>query len=202
MAGKLKITGKVAKIATKMLPDVCKILDNNNIPYIVDNGTLLGIVRENRLLPWDNDIDISINHEYLDKLIKIRYKFWLAGYRTRIRRSKLDMPHFPKGSVRILKIQARWFIFKRFSLLDIFIKKKIDHQYYWTMGIKNPVLLSAPAHYYENLIRYEFDGYSYPIPRDYDNYLTYRYGDWRTPVKKFDFKHDDLAIIDRHHSEE
>lgn len=199
MAGKLKITGKVAKVAHKMLPDVCKILDDNDIPYIVDNGTLLGIVRENRLLPWDNDMDIAVNQEYLDKLIKIRHKFWLAGYRTRIRRAKLDMLHFPKGSVRIMKIQARWFIFKRFSLLDIFIKKKVDDKCYWTMGIKNPVLLSAPAYFYNNVIRYEFDGYSYPIPKDYDAYLTHRYGDWRTPVKKFDFKQDDLAIIDRHH---
>jgi phosphorylcholine metabolism protein LicD len=195
MAGKLKLTGKMAVIAKKMLKDVCQILDENDIPYIVDNGTLLGIIRENRLIPWDNDVDIAVNQKYLDKLIKIRYKFWLAGYRTRIRKSKKDMPHFPKGSVRIIKIQTRWFIFKRFTLLDIFIKKGVDDQCYWTMSRKYPILLSAPKHFYENTIRYEFDGYHYLIPGNYEDYLVHRYGDWKTPMKEFNFKKDDLAIV-------
>ena len=195
MAGKLKLTGKLEITARKMLKDICKILDDNEIPYIVDNGTLLGIIRENRLLPWDNDVDIAVNQIYLDKLIKIRHKFWFAGYRTRIRKSKIDMPHFPKKSVRIIKIQTRWLIFKGVTLFDIFIKKKVDDNYFWTMGAKDPVILSAPKHFYEDVIRHEFDGYNYLIPRDYENYLVHRYGDWKIPVKEFNFKKDDKAII-------
>jgi phosphorylcholine metabolism protein LicD len=195
MAGKLKLTGKLAVKAQKMLKDVCKILDENNIPYVLEGGTLLGIIRENRLLPWDNDVDLTITEDHLEKLIKIRYKFWLAGYRTRIRRSIKDMPHFPKGSVRLMKIQTRWFIFKGVSLLDIFVKKKIGDQYYWTVGINNPVLKSAPYFYYENLDRYAFDGYHYLVPLGYKSYLQHRYGDWETPVKEYDFKKNDNAIV-------
>lgn len=195
MAGKLKLEGKLEVTARKMLKDVCSILDEVQIPYTLEGGTLLGIIRENRLLPWDNDMDLTISDEHLDKLGKIRWKFWLAGYRTRIRKSKKDMPHFPKGSVRLVKIQTRWLIFKGVSLLDIFVKKKVEDKYFWTVGIKSPVLKSAPSHFYDELTKYEFDGYGYSVPEKYEEYLCYRYGDWRTPVKEYDFKKDDKAIV-------
>lgn len=197
MAGNLKLEGKLEVTARKMLKDVCRILDENEIPYTLEGGTLLGIIRENRLLPWDNDMDLTISDEHLDKLTKIRWKFWLAGYRTRIRKSKKEMPHFPKGSVRLVKIQTRWLIFKGVSLLDIFVKKKVEDKYYWTVGIKSPVLKSAPAHFYEDLTKRDFDGYGYSVPEKFDEYLTYRYGDWRTPVKEYDFKKDDKAIVNK-----
>ena len=37
-----------------------EILTNNNINYWICHGTLLGIIRENRLLPWDHDIDFAV----------------------------------------------------------------------------------------------------------------------------------------------
>jgi len=195
MAGKFRLSGVIGVKARKMLKDICTILDDNGIPYVVENGTLLGIIRENRLLPWDNDVDISITEPYMDKLFKIRWKFWLCGYRTRIRRSIVDIPHLPAGSVRLMKVQAHRYMFQRLRIFDIFIKYPIGENHYWAHGIKNPVLLSAPSHFYENTIRYEFDGYEYIIPKDYEDYLTLRYGDWRKTVKKFDFKSDDQAII-------
>ncbi|PIE81085.1 MAG: lipopolysaccharide cholinephosphotransferase, partial [Candidatus Delongbacteria bacterium] len=64
MAGKHRLVGKVLEVAKKMLVDSTNILEENNIKYILEAGTLLGIVRENRLLPWDNDIDITVTEEY------------------------------------------------------------------------------------------------------------------------------------------
>lgn len=196
MAGNLKLEGKLEITARKMLKVVCRLLDNNDIPYTLEGGTLLGIVRENRLLPWDNDIDITITDDYLDKLISIRWKLWLAGYRTRIRRSNKDMPHFPAGSVRLFKIQTRiLFFFKKNELLDIFVKKKVEDRYFWTVGIKDPVLKSVPYKFYRELKKFPFDGYEYSIPEKYDDYLTLRYGDWKTPVREYDYRKDDKAIV-------
>ncbi len=195
MAGNLKLTGKLAGVALKMLKDVCQILDKCQIPYNLEGGTLLGIIRENRLLPWDNDMDLTIRQEFLEKLVKNRWRFWLAGYRTRIRYSKKDTPYYPKGCVRMLKIQTRHFLFKGHSLLDIFIKIKDKDQYFWMVDEKNPMLKSVSAHYYESLSHYEFEGYSYLIPADYEDYLTCRYGDWKTPVKEYNYKKDDHAIL-------
>ena len=37
-----------------------KILIDNNINYWVCHGTLLGIIRDNKLLSWDSDIDFAV----------------------------------------------------------------------------------------------------------------------------------------------
>ena len=40
--------------------DVIQILNKKNINYWICHGTLLGIVRDNRLIEWDHDIDIAV----------------------------------------------------------------------------------------------------------------------------------------------
>ena len=40
--------------------EVVQILNDNKINYWLCHGTLLGIIRENRLLPWDHDIDFAV----------------------------------------------------------------------------------------------------------------------------------------------
>lgn len=197
MSGDLKLTGKLSNTAKKMLRKVCSILDKYKIPYVLEGGTLLGIVRENRLLPWDNDLDITITEQDMDRVLNLRWKFWWAGYKIRMRKSKEEMPHFPKGSVRLIKIKTKKYFFASgIGLMDIFVKKKIDDKYYWIVGPHNHVLKSVPCSFYENFARYNFEGYDYSVPAEYKEYLTYRYGDWRKTVKDYDYKKDDKSIVD------
>ena len=53
--------------------EVVKILVKNKINYWICHGTLLGIIRDNRLLPWDHDIDFAVwDDEYSkEEIIKI-----------------------------------------------------------------------------------------------------------------------------------
>ena len=193
MAGKITLTGKYGKLAEKMLKDVCTILHQEKVDYVLEAGTLLGIVRENRLLPWDNDLDLTVTDRFGDKLLKIRWKFWLKGYRTRIRKYKKKTGPFEKGEIRILKIQTTKFLwFKDKSLMDIFIKRAIGDKYFWTVSDKKPVLKSTPRQFYDQQTRYEFKNYEYLVPRDYYGYLAYHYGEnWRTPIKEWNFRTDD-----------
>ena len=39
---------------------VINLLNENNIPYWLCQGTLLGIIRDNKLIEWDHDIDIAV----------------------------------------------------------------------------------------------------------------------------------------------
>jgi phosphorylcholine metabolism protein LicD len=50
------------------LKKIKKILDKYNINYWLDEGTLLGAVREKKLIEWDHDIDLSIWYKDLEKI--------------------------------------------------------------------------------------------------------------------------------------
>ena len=189
MASKFTLEGKNGQLALTMLENVTDLLDSNDIDYWLEGGTLLGVVRENRLLPWDNDLDISIKEEEWPKLEKVLSKI---KYLVDTKQFNQDKSPFKKGVTRIVKVRTRRLYFFRGEItLDIFIKFKKDDTYHWQVGNKPK---SVPAHFYSKIITRAFAGKDYKIPENYTEYLTHRYGDWETPVKEWNTYTDDKAI--------
>jgi len=189
MAGSNTLEGQNGIIALKMLKDVTDLLDEHNIEYWLEGGTLLGVIRENRLLPWDNDMDISIDEKYYENILKVIKQL---PYRIRMRHFEENNDPFIKGKTRIIKVTNKKFLFFKGNVtLDIFIKFKKGDKSFWQIGNKTKFV---PAYFYEQLIPYKFDNKNYLIPKLYDEYLTYRYGDWKTPVKEWNTFKDDKAL--------
>ena len=40
--------------------ETIEILNKNNVKYWICHGTLLGLIRDKQLIPWDHDIDIAV----------------------------------------------------------------------------------------------------------------------------------------------
>lgn len=59
------------KILTDMLIYIDDICRKNKIKYSLVGGSLIGAIRHKGFIPWDDDIDIILNQENHDKLIKI-----------------------------------------------------------------------------------------------------------------------------------
>lgn len=194
MAGNRTLTGKNLERAMLMLERVCGVLDGANIKYCLDAGTLLGIVRENRLLPWDNDMDLAISRVEFTKLEAVLGDFRRFGYKTRIGMHIKDDPPMVKKEARIVKVWVPEFPFRRAVILDIFVKTKDNGHYTWAEGTKRYARKSVPARFHDELTTVEFAGRSYSIPADADGYLTQRYGDWRTPKKEWDHILDDKSL--------
>src|SRR5690606_23009779 len=53
-----------------ILLDVHQVLSSFGIQYFITFGTLLGAVRDNKIIPWTQDVDISISVINMDKVIK------------------------------------------------------------------------------------------------------------------------------------
>ncbi len=59
------------RLALEYLEEVKEVFDNNKIPFWLEFGTLLGAIRDKKIIPWDDDIDLGILAEYVDsKFIK------------------------------------------------------------------------------------------------------------------------------------
>lgn len=55
----------------EMLSDFDQLCKDNSITYFADFGTLLGAVRHNGFIPWDDDIDITMTRNNYNKLLKV-----------------------------------------------------------------------------------------------------------------------------------
>ena len=79
---------------------VAKLLKNNNINYWICHGTLLGVIRDNMLLPWDHDIDFAVWADEVskDQILKI---FINSGFKQEIIMDEFDNLFFSTKGKRV-----------------------------------------------------------------------------------------------------
>ncbi|HHH19240.1 MAG TPA: LicD family protein [Campylobacterales bacterium] len=66
-----KTLRKAQLIMLEMLVEFDTICTKHNLQYWLDSGTLLGAVRHQGFIPWDDDIDLSMPVEDYEKFIEI-----------------------------------------------------------------------------------------------------------------------------------
>jgi len=68
------------ELFVKNLKDFKRIFDKYNIKFWLDWGTLLGAVREGRIIPWDEDIDLGVSSDDYKKIILTFPEFKKKGF--------------------------------------------------------------------------------------------------------------------------
>lgn len=170
--------------ASELLLTICRQLDQDGVHYYVDAGTLLGLYRDGALIPWDDDLDIAIGSDSIQKaksslthLCKVlqqstRYKWQVNEYY-----SNQDFGAVTKGDVRSLALECEE---SGLPKLDVFVKYVNGEMMDYVLSSRG---IRMPSKHLLTNERFEFKGQSVSIPSDPEGYLTRHYGDWQTPVR-------------------
>ena len=175
-------------LAENLLLDVCRELEAHQINYYVDAGTLLGIIRDDALIPWDDDLDIAVCSSHIEKCklaieqaIDKIYKKWDVELELDAYYAEHDFKNINIGDLRSFKLKPK----NNKSCapsLDVFIKYQKSDEMNYLMSSR---AITMPAYHILNTQIKEFRGQNIRIPDNVDAYLTKHYGDWKTPNKEW-----------------
>lgn len=153
--------------AARALSDLSDAMQRAGIEMFLVSGTLLGCIREGRLLGHDKDVDVGIWAS--TPPVKLLEALRTSGL-FRIQASRSE------ELVRIRHVSG--------TAIDVFYHYR-ESESYWHGGVKIR-WNNSPF----TLVQKHFLGREYLVPADHDTYLTENYGDWRTEVKEFDSAFD------------
>lgn len=241
---------KLQMIELELLLEADRICKKNGIKYNIIAGTLLGAVRHQGFIPWDDDADVAMLRPEYERfrsacekdLDQERFYFqdhrntpgyrWGYGKLRRkgtefIREHQEDMPYeagvfidiFPLDQVpdrypqRVIH-NLHCFVIRKvlwskvgkkadrsrirrviYGLLSRIPERSVFHHYqrFLRRGNRKETawvrILTYPApnrqcgylkEWYEESAAYEFEGHSFPGIRNYDTYLSFKFGDYMT----------------------
>ncbi len=204
------------------------LLNEREVPYCLDSGVLLGLMREGKLLDHEKDIDLQMWAEDEDHLLELLPEAWEMGYTVTIwlyRGLVIQYRFLREGNlpvhIMLFRRSGSWawcpagegtgppypaLLTRRFYHYFVVARKNLRERLIATEVTRWPWKARrlvgtwwVPARFFERKVYHPlFEGY---IPLEWENYLSYRYGNWRVPpAKKWNIWTDDGAL-ERHRPE-
>lgn len=151
-----------------LLKTVVSILDKYNIKYCLMWGTLLGVIRDNKIIEKD-DVDIAIFSQFW-KDDSLWHSFFIdvykAGYQVKDLAYNYICINSQNPELKNLHI-------------DIYLLHEEGSKYKYKGSER---LFEFPKNFFTVLDTVEFDNYTFKVPRNPKEIIEYNYGkDWLVP---------------------
>ncbi len=161
-------TEKELEIRKNEFLKICYLLDKLNIRYFLQTGILLGAIRDNDLIKWDWDIEISVfSDEVIEKIDLLADGIRNTGFEIlkeyrELSKLKIDF----KGELPIETTKYT---------INGWCHNK-EEKVFWRKKFK------VPDHLWKEMRKIELFGKHHLAPYPPEKYLEYQYGDWKTPL--------------------
>ncbi len=182
--------GVKSDVIMKDLKDVMAVFQKFGVRAFLAYGAVLGAVREKDFIKWDDDIDIDV----IDKCSfetrkKIGHALANIGFRTQpicfnvfgvmeltAMGDGMGCAYDGDGETGIIVCERNF----KFS---IFFYKEEGDEYVCTPKVGALKLISNLKKFYEKPDYVKLHGQKFLCPAPIKEYLTYMYGDWKTPKR-------------------
>lgn len=173
---------------------VHRLMLTHNVDLFLDSGTLLGIVRDGDLIQWDDDIDFAVNSEQFPAAIEAMKQFgavapaadkvsWSLELLSMLDEDVSILINFEnKPGVNLLPFETA-----------IQMRRIVDDK---SELVSSAGLFFAPARFFSGYQEIEFLGMQLKAPNDYQGFLQFMYGDWKSPKKEMKITDYDNRRVD------
>ncbi len=191
---KVQLEGDKLFLAEELMFDLANLFNKENISYHIDHGTLLGIIRDKSLMPWDIDVDFACQSKDRDIILETLEQFlsnYISNYCTAnnwkcsIHNCKMTLNKSEEQLPMVIKVfnESDDKISNSF-FIDIELKYQYNNNLYWMVGSRK---LSAPQEICFPSSSIVFKDKKLQVPKDTKQYLRLLYGDWTKVIKEWSY---------------
>jgi phosphorylcholine metabolism protein LicD len=153
-----------------------------DIPLYANNGTLLGIIRDDDILSWDTDIDIAILEK---EATKYDIELFISNSLKSISDTKFKLTKIINKNNQILSYKIDFYK-KNVVPFPISIEYMgIDEEF--VIELVSLGQFKVPKKFVLTLDTTRFNNTTIYIPNNVEKYLQYIYGNWQIPKKNISF---------------
>ncbi len=199
-----------------------QILNNYEVPYSIDSGVLLALMREGKLFDNEKDIDIQMwieNEKILYDILPVfkseGYNVTIWCYKGLVYQYRFLHPHKIPVHIMFFRRYGDWawcpaskaignpFSFRGSQYIYFLfngVRRRVRNKLVttdisrWPWNVRRVVATWwIPAHFFDHIIYDE--NFEVFIPEKWDEYLQFRYGNWKISQENWDFWREDGAVV-------
>lgn len=157
---------------------VFEVANNLNVPAFLSDGSLLGYVRHNDIMKWDDDVDIMMDNDYIQKVVskiendniyRVTKHIWLG-------KTLYYKVWSPKG----IEIPGH---IHRFPFIDIwtYTHKNLEISFSYREPISSQIVFPLKITHFNKI--------KVNIPNKPLEYLDKLFSDWRVSIRVYSWNH-------------